>query len=85
VFKDRDIPKEIPEIRVQAEGNSIWIARLLVEADLVKGTGEARRMLQQNAVSVDGERISDLEYSLPTKGEVLLKVGKRRFCRVFFN
>jgi tyrosyl-tRNA synthetase len=85
VFKDRDLPREIPEIRVRADGDSIWLARLLVEADLVKGTGEARRMLQQNAVSVDGERVSDLEYSLPAKGEVLLKVGKRRFCRVFFN
>lgn len=85
VFKKKDTPEEIPEKRLRVEGDSIWLAKLLVAADLVKGTGEARRMLQQNAVSVDGERISDLEFSLPAKGEVLLKVGKRRFCRVFLE
>ncbi|MEJ2689927.1 MAG: tyrosine--tRNA ligase [Deltaproteobacteria bacterium] len=63
VFKKKDMPDEVPEKRVKFEGDSIWLAKLLVEV----------------------ERVSDLDYTLPVKGEVLLKVGKRRFCRVFFE
>ncbi len=40
-------------------------------------------MIQQGAVSIDGERITDVEHEVPAgRGELLLKVGKRRFCKV---
>lgn len=42
-------------------------------------------MIGQNAVTVDGEKISDIEYQVKAEGEVLIKVGKRRFCRVLFS
>jgi tyrosyl-tRNA synthetase len=64
------------------EGGEIWLPRLLADAGLVKGTGEARRMIKQNAVSLDGEKITDVEYTIKTMDEVLIKVGKRKFCRV---
>ena len=41
-------------------------------------------MIKQNAVSLDGKKISDLEYEVAATGEVLLKVGKRRFCLIKF-
>ncbi len=85
VFRKKDLPDEIPELTLSAQQEPIWLARLLVEAGMVKGTGEARRMIQQNAVQVNNEKITDLEAALPAEGAVLLKVGKRRFCRVFFE
>ena len=85
VFKQKDLPDEIPELTLPAQQEPIWLARLLAEAGMVKGTGEARRMIQQNAVQVNNEKVTDLETAVPAEGEVLLKVGKRKFCRVLFQ
>ncbi len=82
VFKKHDLPDDIPEQEIETENGKIWLPRLLANAGMVKGTGEARRMIKQNAVSVDGKKISDVDYTVSNKDEVLLKVGKRKFCRV---
>ncbi len=84
VFKKHDLPDDIPEKVVSTEESEVWLPRLLVDTGMVKGTGEARRMIKQNAVSVDGEKITDVDYNVKASGEVLLKVGKRRFCKVKF-
>ncbi|MBC8317520.1 MAG: tyrosine--tRNA ligase [Desulfobulbaceae bacterium] len=85
VFKQHDIPDDIPEITISVDEDAVWLPKLLADAGMVNGTGEARRMIQQNAVTLDGEKISNIEYQVKAEGEVLLKVGKRRFCRVFFS
>jgi tyrosyl-tRNA synthetase len=85
VFKKHELPDEIPEFCCEADSGKIWLPKLLTEAGLVKGTGEARRMIKQNAVSLNGEKISDVDHEVQTSGEVLLKVGKRRFCCVKFS
>ncbi len=84
VFSKHELPDEIEEVTIQLEDEAIWLPKLLVEAGLVKGTGEGRRMIQQGAVSLEGEKVADVDYQVPARGEVLLKVGKRRFCRVKF-
>jgi len=85
VFSKHELPDEIAEVSVKAEGATIWLPKLLVEAGMVTSTGEGRRMIQQNAVTVDGEKVANVESQLQTSGEVLLRVGKRRFCRVRFT
>ncbi len=84
VFKSHGLPDDIPE-REMAAGAEVWLPRLLVDCSLVKGTGEARRMIQQNAVSIDGKKIGDVEYQVAAAGEILIQVGKRRFCKVSFR
>jgi tyrosyl-tRNA synthetase len=85
VFKQHDLPEDIPEKTIAVDEATIWLPKLLAAAGMVKGTGEARRMIGQNAVTVEGEKISDIEYQVKAEGVVLLKVGKRRFCRVLFS
>ncbi len=84
VFKAHGLPDDIPE-RETAAGADIWLPRLLADCGLVKGTGEARRMIKQNAVSIDGVKINDVEYQVAAAGEILIQVGKRRFCKVIFR
>ncbi|VAW40814.1 Tyrosyl-tRNA synthetase [hydrothermal vent metagenome] len=84
VFKAHGLPDDIPE-REMAAGADIWLPRLLADCGLVKGTGEARRMIKQNAVSIDGAKINDVEYQVVAAGEILIQVGKRRFCKVIFR
>lgn len=85
VFAKHDLPDEIPEKHFKASSESVWLPHLLVDCEMVKGTGEARRMVKQNAVSIDGEKQSDVETNINAVGEYVIKVGKRRFCRVIFN
>jgi tyrosyl-tRNA synthetase len=84
VFARHQLPDEIPEQTISVEGESIWLPKLLVEAGLVKSTSDGRRMIKQNAVSVDGEKVKEINTDIPARDSVLLQVGKRRFCRVTF-
>ena len=59
------------------------LIQLLASNGLVSSKSEGRRMVQQGAVSVDGERVSDFSTELvPRAEEYVVKVGKRRFARV---
>lgn len=84
VFQQKGLPDDIPEVTVNAV-QPLWLPQLLVDAGLVKSTSEGRRMVKQNAVSLDGEKIDDVNASIDPEGDVLLRVGKRRFCRVLFQ
>lgn len=85
VFKQRELPDEIPEKILPAQADAVALPWLLKEAGLVDSTSDGRRMIQQNAVTVNGEKVADVNLQLPAvSGEVLLKVGKRRFCKVIF-
>jgi tyrosyl-tRNA synthetase len=85
VFARHEMPDEIEEVRVVTTEAEIWVPKLLLDAGLVKSTSDGRRMIQQHAVSIEGEKVEDINAVIPTKGVVLLKVGKRRFCRVIFS
>ncbi|MBM9605235.1 tyrosine--tRNA ligase [Desulfopila inferna] len=84
VFQQKGLPDEIPEVHVTSS-EPVWLPQLLVDAQLVKSTSEGRRMVKQNAVSLDGEKIQDMNINVEPEGAVLLRVGKRRFCRILFQ
>jgi tyrosyl-tRNA synthetase len=80
VFARGGAPEEMPEHRVAA-GTPLF--KLLAATDLAASNSEARRLLQQGAVSIDGERAEDPFTELAERSEpYLFKVGKRRFARV---
>jgi tyrosyl-tRNA synthetase len=85
VFKRHELPDELPEKQINTENETMWLPKLLLEAGLVQSTSDGRRMVKQNAVSVNGEKVADVNAEIPTDAEVLLKVGKRRFCKVSFS
>ncbi len=84
VFQKGGLPDDIPEKHIQAD-EDIWLPQLLVDLEMVKSTSDGRRMIKQNAVSLDGEKCTDMKAVVAPEGEVLVKVGKRRFCRVIFD
>jgi len=84
VFTKGGLPDEIPEVQLSFT-EPVWLAKLLVEAGMVKSTSDGRRMIKQGAVSLDGEKISDEKREITPEGELLVKVGKRRFAKVVFS
>lgn len=84
VFQKGGVPDDTPEKKIQSN-EDIWLPQLLVDLEMVKSTSDGRRMIKQNAVSLDGEKITDMKATVSPKGEMLVKVGKRRFCKVVFE
>ncbi|MCL7990876.1 MAG: tyrosine--tRNA ligase [marine benthic group bacterium] len=76
------LPDEIETVNLAPrEDGTLWIARALVESGLAGSTSEARRLIDQGGVRVDGEPISDPGCHLP-RGSFVVQRGKRRFVRV---
>jgi len=82
VFKKKDLPDEIEEFHIRSKEDEVSLVDAMVEASLVGSKSEARRMIKQRAVEVDGRKVEDIEETLTADGENLLKVGKRRFAKV---
>jgi tyrosyl-tRNA synthetase len=78
-----EIPADLPEQVVTAEGDRLAIGYVLQQAGLVASTSEALRMVAQGGVRIDGERVENPRLELPADGERrVFQVGKRRFACV---
>jgi len=82
VFKSKGLPEAIEEKTITIQTEEIGIVDLLKTARLTPSTSEARRLIQQGGINVDGERISDINLKLSAGKTYLLQIGKRRFTRV---
>lgn len=81
----KETPDSVPEVAVPPElleGGKVWIARLIVHCGFAAGTSEARRLVSQGGVSIDGTIISDPAENIVPKPGALLKVGKRKYARI---
>jgi tyrosyl-tRNA synthetase len=80
IFSGGGVPDEIPEHELEG---SWGVSKLLAAAGLAPSNAEARRLIQQGAVAIDGERADDPVREIPPRPEpYLFKVGKRRFARI---
>jgi tyrosyl-tRNA synthetase len=83
VHKRHELPEEIEEREISRDAgtDSVPLARTLAQLGLASSGSEARRLIGQGGVSVEGERVSDPNAKL-SAGVHLLKVGKRKFTRL---
>jgi tyrosyl-tRNA synthetase len=77
IFKKKDIPDDIPEFEISG---SMKIIDILTQSKTCASGGEARRMIKQNAVTIDGKKITDIFQEIAD--ECVIKVGKRRFVKI---
>jgi len=84
VFQQQGLPDDIPEVKFNREEwpESPDLVKVLVKSGAAASNSEARRLLQQGGVRVDGERVNDINATVNGKKELLLQVGKRRFLKV---
>ena len=77
-----EIPDEMPEKTIAAEGETVLLAYVLKEAGLTASTSAAMRMIEQGGVTWNGQKVDNKNVSL-TSGDVgILKAGKRKFARI---
>lgn len=88
VFSKGNLPEDIKIIKtsdLELTGGKIWICKLIHQSGLTSSTSEARRMIQQGAVECNGEKITDINYAIIPKNDMVLKVGKRRYAKIQSN
>jgi tyrosyl-tRNA synthetase len=82
IFKEKGLPDHVEEFSLEWKEKKIWIVSLLTESGCVSSGGEARRLIQQGGVSIDGERVREVDFEVSLKSDFLLKVGKRKFLKI---
>lgn len=85
VHRDRQIPDDLPEVVIPPSSltdGKIWIVDLMQQAGLAKSSSDARRLIQQGGVRLNGTRIKDPVLEVSLRGGAILQVGKRRFARL---
>ena len=79
----KEVPKEVASFKPEGDGQ-IGLLNLLTSSGLTPSNGAARRLVQQGAVSIDGQRVTDsrLVLDVTKRAPFLVRVGKRRFVRI---
>ncbi|HME41485.1 MAG TPA: tyrosine--tRNA ligase [Syntrophorhabdales bacterium] len=85
VFRDREIPEDIGIAKIRKGSDGIWIPQLLLSIGMVTSTSEGKRMITQGAVSINGSKVSSEDLPVSDMGELIIKVGKRKFKKVIFE
>ena len=79
-------PSEVTQVQIDRSliknDGTIWIIDLLAATGLVRSRGEAKRVVSQGGVRIDGEKVVSLNYDLPFSPPHLIQVGKRAFVEV---
>ena len=81
VFKKKNLPEDIPLVKGWGDEFK-GICNILKDHNLTDSTSAARRLIQQGSVTINGEKISDVNQELPGNLEYLIKVGKKRFLKI---
>lgn len=80
VFAQKQLPDDIPEVVIA--DTAISVKQLLLACKLVETGGEAKRMIKQSAVSIDGQKVNDPNAEITPKNGVVIQVGKRKFAKI---
>ncbi|MEZ5099772.1 MAG: tyrosine--tRNA ligase [Thermoleophilia bacterium] len=83
VVRRHEAPEDVPDVRLPAGDDPVYLPAVLVEHLGIASTSEARRLIQQGGVKVDGEPVSGPTVPRAALQGVLVQAGKRRFARVF--
>ena len=78
-FQRREVPADAPAYRI---AEPMWICELMKQLSFASSTSEARRLLSQGAVRVDGQTVNDINFQFSPGSHHVLEVGKRRVARI---
>ena len=84
-FKQREVPEEVEEAEIPAsaiDGERVYLPRVLAELGLAGSRSEARRLIAQAGVRLNGEAIENEELDLDDVRDALIQVGRRRWIRL---
>ncbi|OCA98939.1 tyrosine--tRNA ligase [Clostridium beijerinckii] len=82
VFKNKNIPDEVPEINISSECSLLEdVGKVLVKNNLIKSYNEFKRLLSQGGVYVNMQKVSDFNNIIIKNGDII-KLGKKKFVKI---
>lgn len=87
-FQEKSVPDKVKEkdyVISDQESNDAWIVSVLVSTGLVSSNSEARRLIEQGGLMIDGEKVIDDGLELAANRKYLIKAGKRKFLKIFIK
>lgn len=82
VFVKKDVPDEMPDFVLSDGARAIGVVTLLVASGSAASNSEARRLIGQGGVQIDGEKITDINAQITVESARILKAGKLRYVRI---
>ena len=82
------MPQDMPELCIDSSeltDAKIWIVKLLVKAEMAPSNSEARRLIQQGGITLDGEKVKDPSANLTINNGQILKAGKLKFAKIILK
>lgn len=79
VVVNKNIPDNIPEYKLVGK---VSIVDAIFSSKVVESKSEVRRLIKQGAVSIDGNKLDDVNFILDSKSNQVVKIGKRRFLKI---
>lgn len=79
-FVKKEIPDDVEEIKIP--GGTYNLAELILQTGLAPSKKEAKRLIEQGGVRLNGEKVSNTGVEVELKGKILLQVGKRKFLKI---
>ena len=84
-FSQNQLPADMPEKTLDSQGQGLALITILKMAGLTASTSEALRMIEQQAVRIDGEKVADRSLHIAAKTQHIYQVGKRRFAKIVIS
>ena len=83
VFSKKELPEDIPRLTFDWPEKKVWIPYACTATNLVTGTAQAVRLIEQGGLYVNNERVKSIDEKIDVDGEKwLFKLGKRKFAWV---
>lgn len=87
IHKEKEVPDDIPEFKTNLELNDegkVYLAKLLVDANMASSAGEARRLIDGGGVKINQEALPARSYNVDPKilENAIIQVGKRKFVKI---
>ena len=79
VTVSKGVPDDIDDYQLKEDD---LLVNIIADSGLLNSKSEARRMIKQSAVKIDGETVTDIHHKIKTSDSFILKVGKRKFLKV---
>jgi tyrosyl-tRNA synthetase len=81
IFIKKEIPDQVEEFNIDENNSEFNILDLILKVNFAPSKGEARRLVTQGGVSIDGSKVADFNMQVKLSDGMILKVGKRKFIK----
>lgn len=82
IFQKGSLPEDIPTVKWTGK-NPESLVQLLVDLHLLTSKSEARRMIQNGGIRINGEKVEEMDLEVSINKELIIQVGKRKFVKLF--